>query len=471
VTLALLVALSPVGTAGAEGGGAATDGAAAGDPARLVVTTAADRGEGSLRQAILAALALGQPAVVTFAPEVFAEPRTITLESELPELTGRLVVDGFIDDRLWKASGVTVSGARRRRVFRVAPRADVTLRHLTVAEGRARAGGGVVNRGRLTVHGVTFEDNRAELDGGGLLNDGGSVVVVNSTFAANRAGRSGGGLANPRGHATVTNSTFADNAAPRGAGLLSAGELLLRNTILANGVEGEDCVAERISPGSTHNLIETHRGCGEPASTADPRLQGLAYFNGPTRTLALLSGSEAINLGDNASAVDASGERLVWDQRGPGDPRFVGGYTDIGAFEHQRLPVLRVDTVEDNGLRGCTASSGDCPLRGAIELANAAPEPATITFDPRVFAEPRTLLLARPPPTVTQDLTLDAGGTGGVSVTWGRDASGLDTAPGVELRLLGVTVEKIGARRTGPRSKLPPCDAPVAQGAHRTPLL
>jgi hypothetical protein len=441
VVLGLAFALAVPGHAVAEreptGGRTPADAA----PTALVVTTTADRGAGSLRQAILAAAAGGDAtALVTFDPEVFAEPRTIELETELPELAGRLVIDGFIPDRLWRASGVTVSGAGRHRVFRVGTRAEVTLRHLTVAHGKARSGGGIANRGRLVVQGVTFLDNRAEEHGGGLENDGGSVAVVNSTFAGNRARRAGGGFAHRSGTATVTNCTFSDNAAARGAGLDSGAELLLRNTILANSADGEDCAAGGLAAGSLHNLIETHSGCGEPISTADPHLQALGHFNGPTRTLALLGGSQAINLGDNASAVDTAGERLVWDQRGPGDPRFVGGYTDIGAFEHQRLPILEVDTVEDNGLRGCTASGqGDCPLRGAIELANASADPATITFDPRVFAEPRTLRVARPLPAVTRDLTLDAKGTGGVVLVAPGDGGGLAAAPGVELRLVGIT--------------------------------
>jgi hypothetical protein len=49
---------------------------------------------------------------------------------------------------------------------------------------------------------------------------------------------------------------------------------------------------------------------------------------GPTLTHALLSGSPAIDAGNNAYATD-------WDQRGPGFPRIVNGIIDIGAFEYQ----------------------------------------------------------------------------------------------------------------------------------------
>jgi hypothetical protein len=42
--------------------------------------------------------------------------------------------------------------------------------------------------------------------------------------------------------------------------------------------------------------------------------------------MVLLSGSPAINVGDNTGAP-------LFDQRGPGYARIVNGTTDIGAFE------------------------------------------------------------------------------------------------------------------------------------------
>ncbi len=50
-------------------------------------------------------------------------------------------------------------------------------------------------------------------------------------------------------------------------------------------------------------------------------------------------------MGDNGAAVDEHGEPLRWDQRGNGDPRFVAGITDVGAFERQAFALLVVDTI------------------------------------------------------------------------------------------------------------------------------
>ena len=409
-----------------------------------MVTTIADTGEGSLRQAILDANAGDGPVTISFDATngPFATPQTITLESPLPVLFGQFLIDGYIEDRLWKPNGVTVSGANSYRVFEVSDDANVTIRSLTIADGRAQHGAGITNRGELIVKGVTLVANVADEDGGAIANFGKELTVINSTFAGNRSGHAGGGLANLTGNLTVTNSTFAGNTASTGAGLYSKGSLLLRNSILANSEgSGADCVvAGTLDVASTNNLIEVSDGCGTPISTADPRLGQLGRYNGPTPTLPLGGASPAINLGDNASALDENGKPLRWDQRGNGDPRFVAGFTDIGAFEYQAFPVLHVNLYDDSELRACTQSgTANCSLRGAIMLANAMSQPAVITFDPRVFSERRTITLTRPLPEVTADLTLDASATGGVTLT--GEFARLRTTPATKLTLNEVALQ------------------------------
>src|SRR5271166_6347501 len=60
----------------------------------------------------------------------------------------------------------------------------------------------------------------------------------------------------------------------------------------------------------------------------NPLLDPLQNNGGPTQTMALLPGSPAIRDGDTANAP-------AYDQRGPGFPRIVNGFIDIGAFEVQ----------------------------------------------------------------------------------------------------------------------------------------
>jgi len=63
--------------------------------------------------------------------------------------------------------------------------------------------------------------------------------------------------------------------------------------------------------------------------SGDPALDSLANNGGPTQTFALISGSSAIDAGDNTTCTNSPVSSL--DQRGVTRP--VGAQCDIGAFE------------------------------------------------------------------------------------------------------------------------------------------
>jgi hypothetical protein len=415
------------------------------DDAPLLVTTTADSGRGSLRDAIVSANASKRARTIRFDAKrgPFSSPQKIVLASELPVLRGSVTIDGYLEDQLWKPSGVTVSGAGSRRVLRVAPGAMVKVMFLTIADGSAEVGAGILNEGTLVVKGVTFKGNAATRAGGAVASLAGSLSLINSTFTENQAGETGGAVAHLGGSATVTNCTIARNRARRGGGVHARVPILVRNTILANNGDGRDCVAEGgLDARSTHDLIMSNEGCGEPLVAADPRLEPLAAYNGPAETMPLGGGSPATNMGDNAAAVDEDGQPLVWDQRGNGDPRFVAGFTDIGAFEVQAFPTLEVNTPEDRALRGCSGiAASDCSLRGAIELANASKQPATITFKGSALGPSSTITLASPLPDAKVDLTLDGRGAGAVVVRGPADV--LRASGGRQLRLQAVRFEPL----------------------------
>lgn len=393
----------------------------------LWVMNANDTGQGSLRAVILQANAKPGPHSIRFDSTngPFAQPVTIQLARELPTIEGELIIDGYIKNRLWKPSGVTISGGKRHRVLRVGKNARVTLKSLTIANGSAQKGAGIFNAGSLVVKSVTLMNNAAQLHGGGIYHQGEQLTVINSTFFGNKAGVTGGGIAIYRGVATVTNTTFSANYAKKGGGIFNRGTLALRNSIVANSEATLDCVSVgAFDPSSTHNLIETHAGCGKPMLTSDPSLAALGHYHGPTPTLPISNGSPAVNMGSNDVAVDEKGKPLRWDQRGNGDPRFVGGFTDLGAFEHQAFPVLEVDTTDDTMLRSCTrAGVADCSLRGAMMLVNAMKKPAVITFSQAVFATPQAIVLSQPLPMLVVPLIVSAKAVGLVTLRR-RDVGG-----------------------------------------------
>lgn len=411
-------------------------------PVELVVTNPDDAGAGSLRAALDAARAEPEQNFrITFGDREgpFSTPQTIVLSAPLPPIEGHVTIDGFIDQLLWKAYGATISGNEQHSIFEVMPEATLRLTGVTLRDGFGENGGAIVNHGRLIVEGVSLFDNRALGQGGAIINFG-QAEIINSTFAGNQA-EIGGGLANPGGSMRLVNSTVHDNLADRGAAIWNAAELLLVNSILSGQAPQQCFNAGALDPASTHNLIQgIHRDCGEPLLTGDPEVQKAGYYNGPTPTMPIDGASPALNMGNPEAARDASGERLKWDQRGNGDPRFAGGYTDLGAFERQsQLPdEFVVDTLEDNGLRGCTrVGTANCPLRAAIELAAAARNPTPVRFKNDLFREATTLVLTEMPEGSDMPIVIDGEGAAPVNIV-----TPVDSVPWRAIN--GVTIETGG---------------------------
>ena len=156
--------------------------------ATLIVTSNADSGAGSLRQAILDA-AVGD--TITFAGDY-----TILLASQLT-ISKNLTIDGG-------THSVTVSGNNAVRVFTVNSGVTFNLNNITVANGKtpdgsncpAACGGGILNNGTVNVTNSAFSGNSAYYSGGGIYNFG-TLNVTNSTFSGNSANySSGGGIIN-----------------------------------------------------------------------------------------------------------------------------------------------------------------------------------------------------------------------------------------------------------------------------------
>ena len=384
----------------------------------FVVTTRADSGPGSLRAALEQAGDSDKAYRIVFgtAEGLFNVPQVIELTSPLPVIETEVEVDGYIPGLLWKAYGATVSGNDQFRVFEVAPGGVLRLGGITVTNGHADIGAGVLNRGRLIVQGVTLLENQASEAGGAMANDGGEAFIINSTAYKNSASK-GGAVANLAGSLRLTNVTLHQNQAETGSAVFSLDQLVLNNSILTG--EPAQCINRGALVESRHNLFSSSEGCGVAILSADPQLGTLNHYNGPTRTIPISGQSPARNLGDNAAATDEAGHPLKWDQRGNGDPRFARGFVDIGAIEHQsQLPDEHVvDTLEETILRGCVAASfADCPLRSAVELSLAGRHLVPVRFDPDVFSGPQEFRLESLPENFEQPLIIDGEGTGGITI-------------------------------------------------------
>ena len=198
------------------------------------VTTLADSGAGSLREAITAANATVANDTITFSVSVSG---IIGLTSALPNLAnnGTLTINGA------RAITVTRNSVSPFRIFRVNSGANVTLNGLSITNGFASGdGGGIYNGGTLTVTDSTLSGNSATFFGGGGIYNGGTLTVTDSTLSGNSVTFfDGGGIYNS-GILTVTNSTLSANTADFGGGILNnfGGTLMVTNSTLSGNTAG-----------------------------------------------------------------------------------------------------------------------------------------------------------------------------------------------------------------------------------------
>jgi len=267
----------------------------------------------------------------------------------------------------------------------------------TVVSGNTSTGGtgGVWSDANLSITTSTFENNISGGGCGGALYVGvfyGDVTITDSTFSGNVGFTYGGAIDFDGGGNTIliANTTITGNSAPAGGGLhIDGGNdvTLAQVTIVGNNATstnalysgggihfaenlGSLTMSGTIVSGNTAVAGPADIGLGNQRSfvgamTANNSLLGdvdsridvtgsnnidsttpgvdvLADNGGPTKTMALLTGSPAIDAGPNPVATFTGNG---FDQRGTPYVRVYGGQVDIGAFELQPEPTPTTTTT------------------------------------------------------------------------------------------------------------------------------
>ncbi len=132
---------------------------------------------------------------------------------------------------------------------------------------------------------------------------------------------------------------------------------------------------------------------------------------GPSFTIALLSGSPAIDAGLNSNVPSS----VTTDQRGTGFPRIYNTTVDIGAFEYAPPDPTGAAGLVVTTDTDVVAADGLISLREAINNANANADQSAITFDSTVFGTAKTIALGSALPNVTTPVTI-TGSSAGVTV-------------------------------------------------------
>ena len=257
----------------------------------ITVTSGADSGDGTLRNAI---------AQASDGDFIIFDVGTVTLASVLV-IDKNLTIAGPYGGSV-TVSGDNSTGVNNTGVFHISADTTVELHNLTIKDSYANSG--VYNAGRLTVTNSTISGNNAGFGGGIFNSDTGTLTVTNSTISGNTVTASGsttggGGILNQTvGTLTLSNSIVALNSAANGADIRNTGSAI----------------------GGSNNIVGGNPGL-ELDANGKP---DLAENSGSTKTIALLADSPALDKANGASCP-------TLDQRGIERPQ--GSGCDIGAFE------------------------------------------------------------------------------------------------------------------------------------------
>jgi hypothetical protein len=381
-------------------------------PQTFTVTTTADSGAGSLRDAITKANALPGTADTI----AFSVTGTIDLMTALPTLSDALTITG---------PGPAALTVRRDpaatalfRIFTVgAPDAQVltfSISGLTITGGRTGpntgggSGAGTANDGTgilmfndtLTVENCVITGNSSGSEGGGIsvasINSGGAgtLTIRNTTISGNTAsgnpgtsfGGGGGGIYMPNGGTLLLeNSTVSGNVSmlSQGGGMyLYGGAALMTATIRNSTITGNTAATNGggamfytggTNPAHTF-LVQNTTITGNAAGSGTG---GGIFQSGPVGTVTIQSTVIANNT--NVAAPDAGGtatmdHSLVRDQTGFS---FVDNGGNLAAGTN---PLFDAAGLTNNG--GPTQTIA---LQSGSPLINAGSNPASLLSDQRGF--------------------------------------------------------------------------------------
>ncbi len=354
------------------------------------VTSLADSGAGSLRQAILDSNAHPGADTIVFAP---------TLRGIIALAGGQLSVTDDLSINGPTMGSVTVSGSHANRIFDIVANVTAAISNLTLAEGQADQGGAVRNAGHLTLAQDVLIFNRATANAAGFVGGGAifneadaSLLLSQSTLANNQAVTSGGCLFS-KGLATLRGDTFTGNEASSGGAVDNDGDALTITDNcffagnIANGSRNDgaggavvnDTTASIFSSTFTGNVAHGASGdlgLGEGGALYNPIGSALTLMNVVITGNAALgsNGADGVNqigqaLGGgivNYGSLQVTGGSVIHGNvaRGgdggtndPSNPFFIGGAAGGGIFNF--VSVCLIDsTVSSNQAVGGNNASG-----------------------------------------------------------------------------------------------------------------
>ncbi len=317
---------------------------------------------------------------------------------------------------------VTLDGGNSMQVLNMNSGVSFTLNDITLAHGgpnsTSRGGGLFDNGGSLIISNSTFAGNTA-ISGAGLFATGGTVSISNSTFFANNSTFSGGGgILNQGATISITNSTFANNTTSvhcdgvGGGGILNSGSLSISNSTFVNNSGG--CGPQGVGGGLVNDggsvIISNSTFANNTASGLGPNSGGGIYGVVNISNSIVADNSN----GDCAGGVKDQGYNLSSDSS--------CGFTGTGSLQNTD-PRLDSNGLQNNGgptqtialLSGSPASdvipSTSCPATDQRGVSRPDNGETTCDMGAYEFVDPvdKDLSLTNMPATITTDATSPQG--------------------------------------------------------------
>ncbi len=387
-----------------------------------VSTCSATVNDCTLRGAVTKANATIGADIILFDTTVFATSQTITLNTKLDKLSGDITITGPGADKLTikntttgskfsiftfstlvnasfsaTFSGFTISDSSVG--LSVVPGVTVTATNCVFSGNTV----GISSSGVATATNCTFSNNST-----GVSNGNGTFTTTNCTVSGNT---NYGVLNEANGTVTATNCTVSSNS---GYGIISEGPAIVTGcTISGNGsgiygfsgtstvtgctlsgnttgltiAGGTMTLKNSLVVGNTTNVSGAFTDGGFNITSGTATAAGLqtdaggapvlASNGGPTQTIALLTGSAAIDKGGSGGpATDQRGFNRPFNDAAIA-PAAGGDDSDIGAFELGGLPAASVNNPRSL-VEGSAAAPGSITLD--ITLNAASTQSVTVNY-------------------------------------------------------------------------------------------
>ncbi|WP_083918733.1 Ig-like domain-containing protein [Rudaea cellulosilytica] len=334
------------------------------DAATLIVTSNADSGPGTLREAL---------AVASSGDTILFDSNMTIVVANLLVVATNVTIDAT-------GHSVVIDGNHAVGVFWVSSGSS-TFIHLNIQNGWGSTGGGGItnNLGTLTIFDSLLSANSAVGTSGGGIWNSGTLTLIRTTLSGNTASGGvgsgvGGGIWNS-GTLALTNSTLTGNSAGMGGGIYNsyAGILNITNSMLSGntGVEPETQGGGIWNSGSmtlTHCIVAGNSVSGMLHTT-----YGGGIYNSDSATITLvdstLSGNSAIgSFGSgygggifNRGTISLTGSTLS------GNSAIGGGTANGGGLWNAGNGTLTNSTLSGN------SASAELALGGGIYNVSTTP--------------------------------------------------------------------------------------------------